>query len=304
MKNFYTICLLLLSIGVFAQEAGKAGELLKNEVKDNEINTQLNSRHATQNNNVTPKVKNRKGTETGRRSSNSTDYRWNYNYGNAEVFLRIPENGRFTVEIGDQMMSNATGKFRFFELPAGSIPISIYDDNFLIYRTRLLLRNNTRTVLDFFSDYGLYLLGNFPQQNQAYGVNEWDDIWNSPYMNQQNNWNGNQSYYGSQENYGTSGYYGNVMSNQEFSQLLKAIKRDADFDDSKIGMISSVAQHSLFNSEQVYSLVKTLSFEKGKLEVAKQLYPKCVDKQNFYQVYKAFSFDSSKRELSAFISNG
>lgn len=301
MKNFYTICILLLSVGVFAQEAGKAGELLKNEVKDNDNKTQQESRHIIKNGKGGTTPKNKKGTETGRRSSNSSDYRWNYNYGNAEVFLRIPENGRFTVEIGDQMMSNAIGKFRFFDLQAGSIPISIYDDNFLIYRTRLILRNNTRSVLDFFSDYGLYLLGNYPQQNQSYGFNEWDDIWNNPYSNQQNNWSGNHSNYGSQEYYGPAGYTVNVMSDQDLNQLIIALKRDADFDDSKIGMISNVAQHTSFKAVQILDLLKTLSFEKGKLQLAKQLYSKCIDKQNFYQVYQAFSFDSSKRELNAFI---
>ena len=298
MKNFYTICLLLLSVGVFAQEAGKAGELLKNEVKDNENKTQENSQYGNKGINNSPKSNNKKGTETGRRNSNSSDYRWNYNYGTAEVFLRIPEEGRFTVEIGDQMMRNSTGKFRFFELRAGVTPISIYDDNFLIYRTRLVVKNNSRIVLDFFTDYGLYLLGNFPQQNQAYGINEWDDVWNNPYGNQQGSWNtGNQNYYGSQN------YYGNVMRPDEFNNFLIALKRDASFDDSKIGMISNLAQHTLFNAKQIYELVNTLSFDKGKLQIAKQLYSKCADKQNFYQVYEAFSFDSSKRELSKYISN-
>lgn len=298
MKNFYTICLLLLGVAVFAQEAGKAGELLKNEINDNEHKKQQNNQFGSNGINESTKSNNKKSSENGRRNYNSSDYRWNYNYGNAEVFLRIPEEGRFTVEIGDQMMRNSTGKFRFFELRVGLIPISIYDDNFLIYRTRLVIRNNTRTVLDFFSDYGLYLLSNSPQQNQSYGINEWDDVWNNPYGNQQGSWNsGNQNYYGTQN------YYGNVMRPDEFNNFLMALKRDASFDDSKVGMISNAAQNTFFNAKQIYEMVNTLNFEKGKLQVAKQLYSKCVDKQNFYQVYQALSFDSSKRELSKYISN-
>ena len=298
MKNFYTICLLLLGVAVFAQEAGKAGELLKNEINDNEHKKQQNNQFGSNGINESTKSNNKKSSENGRRNYNSSDYRWNYNYGNAEVFLRIPEEGRFTVEIGDQMMRNSTGKFRFFELRVGLIPISIYDDNFLIYRTRLVIRNNTRTVLDFFSDYGLYLLSNSPQQNQSYGINEWDDVWNNPYGNQQGSWNSaNQNYYGTQN------YYGNVMRPDEFNNFLMALKRDASFDDSKVGMISNAAQNTFFNAKQIYEMVNTLNFEKGKLQVAKQLYSKCVDKQNFYQVYQALSFDSSKRELSKYISN-
>lgn len=288
MKKFYTICLLLLGVSLFAQEAGQAGELLKNEVKGNENQTLQKGRPGT----ITKSGANKKAPQNGRRTNNSTDYRWNYNYGSAEVFVRIPENGNFTIEIGDQLMSNATGKFRFFDLRAGIIPISIYNENFLIYRTRLILKNNTRTVLDFFSDYGLYLLGNYPQNNQSYGVNQWDDVWNNPYGNQLGNWNGNQN---NQPN------YVNVMNNQDFAQFITAVKRDASFDDSKIGMITNAAQHTSFKASQIHDLVSLLSFEKGKLQLAKQLYATCLDKQNFYQVYEAFSFESSKKELNDFI---
>lgn len=295
MKTIFTIGLFLFGLGVFAQqEAGKAGELLKNEVKTNEKQTQKSrpgsntQTGSTRNNNGNAKP----NANQGRRNNN--DYRWNYNYGNAEVFLRIPENGRFTVEIGDQMISNASGKYRFFDLRAGNVQIAIYDNNFLIYRTRIMLQNNTRTVLDFFSDYGLYLLGNYPQPNQEYGFNEWDDIWNDPYQNQQGgSWNGNN---------GNQYYYGSVISNQEFDNLMLTVKRDTSFDEERSKMIASIAQYTNFNAMQIYTLVKSLSFENNKLQLAKQLFSRCVDKQNFHQVYAALSFESSKRELSDYIS--
>ena len=56
-----------------------------------------------------------------------------------------------------------------------------------------------------------------------------------------------------------------------------------------------------FKAIQIYELVKTLSFDRGKVQLAKELYSKCVDKQNFYQVFEALSFDSSKRELNDYI---
>ena len=296
MKKIYTFCLLLASVALFAQEAGKAGELLKNEVKDNEKQTLEQSRPLS-------KIENtgeRNTTQNGRRShNNNNDYRWNYNYGNAEVFLRIPENGRFTVELGDQMMQNSSGKFRFFDLRAGKVFVSIYEDNFLIYRTSLMLRNNTRTVLDYFSNQGLYLLGNYPQNNQSYGFNEWDDIWNNPYSNQQGNWNGNQ---GSQSYYGNSNYYGNGMNNQEFNNFKNAVKRDASFEDDRMRMIINAAQYSNFTAVQIYDLLKVLNFESNRVKTAKQLFKSCVDKQNFYKVYKAFNFESSKKEVSDYIS--
>ena len=299
MKANFTILLAFFSLGIFAQEAGKVGELIKNEAKTSEMQAEQNNRRPI--NGQTQATNGKRPKNNRPIPKNNKDYRWNYTFGNSEVFLRIPEYGRFTVEIGDQIMSNESGKFRFFDLKSGSIPIAIYDENFLIYRTRIVLKNNTRTVLDFFSNKGLYLLGNFPQPNQAYGFNDWDDIWNNPYQNQGGNYNGNyqdQGYYGNQ---GNQNNYANVMSDKEFNQLINAVKRDASFDDSKIAMISNVAQHTSFKATQVYELVKTLSFDKGKVQLAKQLYSKCVDKQNFYQVFEALSFDNSKRELSDYI---
>lgn len=279
MKTTFTICALLFSLGFFAQEAGKVGELLKNEAKATEMQTEQTSRRPSKGATQATSSKRPKTNRPNPRPN--TDYRWNFSNGNSEVFLRIPEDGRFTVEIGDQMISNASGKYRFFDLRSGSVAISIYDDYFLVYRTRILLRNNTRTVLDFFSDYGLYLLGNYPQANQSYGFNEWDDIWNNPYQNQGGNYNSNyngnydgQGHYGNQNqgNYGNQGnydnqgnqnYYGNVMNDVEFNQMINAVKRDATFDNSKIAMIGNVAQHTSFKATQILDLVKIMSFENG-----------------------------------------
>ncbi|WP_026976195.1 DUF4476 domain-containing protein [Flavobacterium tegetincola] len=83
--------------------------------------------------------------------------------------------------------------------------------------------------------------------------------------------------------------------------MVKAVKREGRTDDSKMIMITSTTQFSRFTSRQIYDLVKTLNFENNKLQLAKQLFSNCVDKQNFYQVYSAFNFESSKRELIDFV---
>lgn len=289
-----------MNLSVFAQEAGKAGELLKNEAKTSEMQTQRNDgfRGNNNNNNNNNKVLDQPNNRIDPTFRNpkpiaNKDYRWNYNYGNSEVFLRIPQNGNYAVEIGDQFMSNPTGKFRFFELRSGNVPISIYENNYLIYRTKVNVRNSTRLVLDFFPNQGLYLLGNYPVQNQSYGINEWDDVWNNPYGNQNDNWNGNN---------GNGNNYANVMNNQEFVTFLTALKRNASFDKDKITIISSIARNTNFTSSQVQTLIKAMSFDDNRLEVAKQLYQNCVDRRNYYIVNEAFDFDSGRRKLNEYIS--
>jgi hypothetical protein len=101
--------------------------------------------------------------------------------------------------------------------------------------------------------------------------------------------------------YGNQNHFNNVMNQQDFSNLVKAVKRDARNDDTKMIMISSATQFSRFTSGQIYELMKVLNFESNKLKLAKQLFSICADKQNFYQVYAAFNFESSKLELNEYV---
>lgn len=297
MRKIFTTCVFLLSFSIFAQEAGKAGELLKNEASKTEMQTRRNDAFSKSNegiNNTNYRSPNKSRENSGstvngeRRKSN---YRWNQNYGNSEVFIRIPEQGYFAIELGDQMMSNASGKYRFFDLPSGRIPVSIYENGYLLYRTSLMVRNNSRMVLDFFSDYGLYLLNTYPVQNQAYGFNNWNDVWNNPYGNS-----------GSQWNQGNETYYGNVMDDTTFYRFLDMMKRSASFDKDKSAMIIQQARGTMFTAQQIHSLLKSLDFDKNRLELAKSIYRKCADRENFFVVYEAFDFEGNRRDLMNYIS--
>ncbi|KIC61532.1 DUF4476 domain-containing protein [Chryseobacterium taiwanense] len=288
MKNIFIGLMFLTGIHSFAQEAGKVGELLRNEASKNEIETSISKTEGSRNNN-----------NSGFRTSNSSgsriknpNYQWNQSYGYSEVFLRIPEQGYFSIELGDQTISNNSGKFRFFDLPSGRIPISIYENGYLLYRTTLNVRNNSRLVLDFFTNKGLYLLDSYPVQNQSYGFSNWNDIWNNPYGNgnQGNNWN-------------SGGNYANVMDHNSFSEFLSMLQRNARFDDDRLSMIRQQMRITLFSSQQIQTLVKEMSFDKNKLTLAKSIFNNCVDKHKYFIVCDAFDFESSKRELMDFVSN-
>lgn len=277
MKKIFISLMLLTGISSFAQEAGKVGELLRNEASTTEMQSPSG-------------LKTKTGAfERGSIGSNDRikkpNYQWDRNYGYAEVFLRIPEQGFFTVEAGDQMMANGSGKYRFFDLQSGRIPISIYENGFLIYRTTLMLRNNSRMVLDFFTNEGLYLLDSYPVQGQ-YGFNDWNDIWNNPYGNQPGNWNN----------------AGNVMDNVTFRQFFDMLQRNEKFDDGKVALIKQQSRNSMFTAAQIRDLVRSLSFDKNKLDVAKSMYRNCADKNKYFVVYDAFDFENSKRELMDYIS--
>ena len=281
MKKIFIGWMLLASISSWAQEAGQAGELLKNEASATEMK-------APKSFNDKDKAldQSRLGNTTaqGNRMKNS-DYQWNRNYGYAEVFLRIPEQGFFTVEAGDQMMANSAGKYRFFDLQSGRIPISIYENGFLIYRTSLMLRNNSRMVLDFFTDKGLYLLDSYPVKGQ-YGFNDWNDIWNNLYGNHPGGWSDS----------------GPVMGQNSFRQFFDMLQRNERFDDGKMAMIRQQMRSTMFTAVQIRDLVKALSFDNNKIAMAKSMYRNCADKDRYFVVYDAFDFESSKREVMEYIS--
>lgn len=281
MKSICISVLLLFATSSYAQQAGKAGELLKNEASKTEIGSVNNKKSDVKNKNNSGFRSQGNQGNNGFRTKNP-QYRWNQEYGYSEVFVRIPEQGFFSVEIGDQFISNNSGKFRFFDLPAGRIPISIYESGYLLYRTTLNVRNNSRLVLDFFSNEGLFLLDSYPVQ--SYGFDSWNDVWNNPYGN-----SGNIS-------------YPDVMDNETFQQFMDTMKDSAWFDDKKLAFINQQGRHAMFTSEQISILVKDLSFDKNKLALAKSLFPKCVDKQKYFIVGEALDFESSRRELMDYIS--
>lgn len=279
----------------FAQEAGKAGELLKNEANKTEMQTQRNRIPGNKNGNPDSGFRNpnqNRNTQNRQKPANPI-YNWdqNYQYGYAEVFLRIPEQGYYTVEVGDQMISNSSGKYRFFDLIPGLIPVSIYDNGYLLYRTRVNVRNNSRLVLDFFTNEGLYLLGTSPLQNNYGDV--WNDLWNSPYSGNSGQWgpsNGNNQ-----------GNYGNIMNNATFSSFLNVIK-NTKFDEERVSIIKQQLNTNRITSEQIKALMKVLSFDENRLEVAKFAYTRCADQNNYFIIYPAFQFESSAKELRDYIS--
>ncbi|MBL7880626.1 MAG: DUF4476 domain-containing protein [Chryseobacterium gambrini] len=287
MKNIFMSVLFLVGSFFFAQEAGKAGELLKNEASKTEIESPNAKRTESRNSNNSG-FRNQNRNNNGFRGKNP-NYQWNQQYGYSEVFLRIPEQGMFSVELGDQFISNNSGRFRFFDLPSGRIPVSIYENGYLLYRTTLNVRNNSRLVLDFFTNEGLFLLDSYPVQNQSYGFNDWNDVWNNPYGNS-GGWN-------------DGGSYANVMDNSSFSEFMDMLRKNARFDDSKLSMIRQQMRTTMFTSQQISALVKEVSFDKNKLSLAKSMFSKCVDKHKYFLVYDAFDFESSKRELMEFVQN-
>ena len=90
------------------------------------------------------------------------------------------------------------------------------------------------------------------------------------------------------------------MGDREFSDLTASVQSLA-FDDNKREMINMAIERNYFTSDQVKSLLGLFSFEASKLEIAKNAYKKTIDKENYFKVSTAFTFESTIMELKEFL---
>lgn len=90
------------------------------------------------------------------------------------------------------------------------------------------------------------------------------------------------------------------MSPQDYQEACQLIS-DESFDSSKLAVAEQVVSSNPLTASQILGICKLFSFESNKLSFAKFAYTYCVDKNKYYLLNEAFSYESSKRELNEFI---
>ena len=90
------------------------------------------------------------------------------------------------------------------------------------------------------------------------------------------------------------------MSPEDYEDAYQSISKET-FDSSKLTVAKQVISSNPMNASQILGICKLFSFESNKLEFAKFAYTYCTDKNRYYLLNEAFSYNSSKRELDEFI---
>ena len=90
------------------------------------------------------------------------------------------------------------------------------------------------------------------------------------------------------------------MSDEEFDHLRYTVER-LSFESSKMQVVRQALSQNKVNSRQVLELARMMTFESSKLELAKMAYHQTVDKQNYFMVNDAFTFESSILDLNDYI---
>ena len=86
------------------------------------------------------------------------------------------------------------------------------------------------------------------------------------------------------------------MSHDALQNLLSQLK-DTAFADAQLGLVRDAARRNRFETNQVVKILKLFTFGKDQVEAGAILYPKVIDKKNFFNVYQVFTFDSDKAAL-------
>ena len=91
-----------------------------------------------------------------------------------------------------------------------------------------------------------------------------------------------------------------AMNARDYEEAYRLIN-DESFDSSKLSLAEQVVSMNPMSASQILGICKLFSFESNKLEFAKYAYEFCVDRNKYFLLNEAFTYESSKRELSEFI---
>ncbi len=86
------------------------------------------------------------------------------------------------------------------------------------------------------------------------------------------------------------------MPDADYQRLLAAVAA-ASFPAEQLNAVGAAAPYYAFTSDQVVGLMRAVSFDDHRLEIATLLFPRVVDPGRFYVAYEALDFPSSKDAL-------
>jgi hypothetical protein len=117
---------------------------------------------------------------------------------------------------------------------------------------------------------------------------------NSGYNNGNPNSNSVGSYSGGSVN------YSRIMLARDVDGLVAAMHRQA-FDKDRMPMAQQALSETAIRAEDLTRLMKELSFESAKMELAKYGSARVTDRQNLYRLNEGFTYSTSARELQEYL---
>lgn len=229
------------------------------------------------------------------------------NRGFSELNVKLFDNSAFSVVMDNISYNYSTSSYSFSSLIPGDHFITVSKTmpsnwfggaviNKIIFSGNVLIPSNVKIFSMITFNGAFVILSQMPLLGP-------DD---SPYTNVHNDpgdvYEGSPDYYNNTGSYygGSTEYYSPCISEMNFMSLLSVIN-SSTFESSKIQIAKQAIISNYFRAIQVKQLLNVFTFEASKLEIAKLAYIKTLDKDSFFLVNDAFTFESSIEELSNFI---
>jgi len=211
-----------------------------------------------------------------------------------ELFIEIPEQGKITVYLDEEIITSSKNLFRFYDVQHLNPMVIVMQNNKQIAKSKIEIRANQRTFVTYSKRSGLQIVKSLPIfKNNNYALDDWDGVIGGGINRPEKP--------GSDRPSRPSRPSGNdVMSDQSFNELYDIVKKEA-FEDGKIKIINAVIATNLITTTQLTSLLKQFSFDEKRLTAAKIAYPRIADKQNFFKMAEIFDFPSNRDKLFEFI---
>lgn len=204
---------------------------------------------------------------------------------NTELFLEIPEQGKYSVYLNEESITSSKGRYRFYNVENSSPTLTILQNSKQLVRARIRVTANNRVIFTYSKSKGLTEIITLPLfQNKKYALDDWD----GQLSNQPDRTSGP----GRQDPL--------VMNETSYQALLSMVKKQ-DFDETKFKTVKAALASNKVSAAQLTGLIKTLDFDAKRLELAKFAFDYVADKQNFFQVAQVFDFDSNKNELMDYV---
>lgn len=214
-----------------------------------------------------------------------------YHYGEPND-MYIGPDGTIYHQTVTTTTTNGQGYGMNVNMPGFGMNVNVPADNVVTTTTTTTTTGGNYQNNNGYQNNGGYNNGGY-NNNGSYNSN------NGGYNNQ-GSYNQNNNGYNNQQNYGNNGGCRNAMNSTDFSDAIETIQ-GSNFDDTRLSSAKEIIATNCMSTNQILSLVKLLTFEQNKLELAKYAYGYCVERNNYFKVVNAFTFESSKEELNDYI---
>ena len=222
--------------------------------------------------------------------------------------LKMFDNGNFSVML-DNQPSGQTTVFSAMKIQSGyhklkvirfvPCPNSYYPMKKVIYNGWISVppKSVMYAQIDCHSQFDVVkVVPLFDHPSNGWGSgNGWEDDDDCGY-----DYETNCNYEGNGWGYNPAPQMPMCMQDMEFMQFKNSIENKS-FESSKLQTAKQALAQNYFTSAQIADLLSVFSFESSKVDFTKNAYGRVIDKQNYYLVNNAFSFESSIQDLNQYI---